>query len=56
MLFVYLIGIGVDDIFVIVQTWENVGGSIQDERSIPVKIAMTMRHAVSLGYSFFIGN
>lgn len=40
-------GIGVDDIFVIVQTWENIAGSIDDKEPIPEKISRTMRHAVS---------
>ena len=40
-----LLGIGVDDLFVIVQSWENIGGPIQDHRSIPEKISLAMRHA-----------
>ena len=38
-------GIGVDDLFVIVQSWDNVGGPIQDDRSIPEKISLAIRHA-----------
>lgn len=41
-------GIGVDDIFVIVQTWDNVAGSINDKEPIPEKVSRTMKHAVSI--------
>lgn len=43
---VYIVsGIGVDDLFVIVQSWENIGGPTPDDRSIPQKISLTIRHA-----------
>jgi len=41
------LGIGVDDLFVIVQTWDNVYGAIDDKEPIPYKMSRTMRHAVS---------
>lgn len=40
-----LLGIGVDDVFVIIQNWENIGGPKPDGRSIPEKISSTLRHA-----------
>ncbi|XP_066915627.1 patched domain-containing protein 3-like [Clytia hemisphaerica] len=40
-----LLGIGVDDLFVIVQSWDNIGGPIRDHRTIPEKISLAMRHA-----------
>ena len=38
-------GIGVDDIFVIIQSWENVGGSKPDHRTIPEKVSQALRHS-----------
>ena len=44
-------GIGVDDLFVIIQTWDNVRRetttSKDKEEDIPQLISRTMRHAVS---------
>lgn len=40
-----LLGIGVDDIFVIIQTWDNRAGSMDDDEPIAKKISRTMRHA-----------
>ncbi|XP_066910125.1 NPC1-like intracellular cholesterol transporter 1 [Clytia hemisphaerica] len=40
-----MLGIGVDDIFVIVQSWYNVGGPNPDDRPIPEKVSLAMRHA-----------
>lgn len=38
-------GIGVDDIFVIVQSWDTVGGPKQDHKSVEEKISAALRHA-----------
>lgn len=40
-----LLGIGVDDVFVIVQNWENIGGPQPDGRSIPEKVSAALRNA-----------
>jgi len=40
-----LLGIGVDDIFVIVQNWDNVGGPKDDGKDVAEKISAAMRHA-----------
>ncbi|XP_066936303.1 patched domain-containing protein 3-like [Clytia hemisphaerica] len=40
-----LLGIGVDDLFVIVQSWDNIGGPKRDHRSVEEKISLAMRHA-----------
>ena len=44
-----------DDVFVIVQNWDNVGGpSENDGRSNPDKIAKALRHAVMIYSSIFL--
>jgi len=40
-----LLGIGVDDIFVIVQNWDNIGGPDDREKNVADNIAKTMRKA-----------
>ena len=40
--------------FVIIQTWDNVGGPISDGRSVAQKISATLKHAVSIGTWFKI--
>ena len=39
-----LLGIGIDDMFVIVQCWNNLTKE-EMKRSLPVRIASTMKHA-----------
>ena len=41
-------GIGVDDVFVTVQSWNSVIQLKEHENSIPVIIAKTLKHAVSI--------
>ncbi|XP_057299716.1 patched domain-containing protein 3-like isoform X2 [Hydractinia symbiolongicarpus] len=40
-----LLGIGVDDVFVIVQNWNNFGGPENKDNAIPENVAVAMRHA-----------
>ena len=41
-----LLGIGVDDVFVIVQSYENIAKDLPKETTIPYIMAATMKHAV----------
>ena len=41
-----LSGIGVDDIFVIVQSYENVAKELPKDTSVPYILAATMKNAV----------
>ena len=42
-----LAGIGVDDIFVIVQAWSNLEPMIHQTQPIAERIGLTLKHAVS---------
>ena len=47
------LGIGVDDLFVIIQTWDNVCmETTKIKESVPEKISRTMKHAVSDGSGY----
>ena len=41
------VGIGVDDIFVIVQAWSNLAPEICQTQPIQERIGLTLKHAVS---------
>lgn len=45
LIILFAVGIGVDDIFVIVQSWDNIGGQKKDHRSVPEKMSSALRHA-----------
>ena len=38
-------GIGIDDMFVIIQCWNNLPDHEKNGRTLPEKIALTMQHA-----------
>ena len=42
------IGIGVDDVFVIVQNWDNIGGPTNRDHPVPENIAKALKTAVSI--------
>ena len=46
--YLFFSGIGVDDVFVIIQNWDNMGGPEKWNNPIPTDIASTMRHAVRI--------
>ena len=40
-------GIGVDDLFIIVQSWSNISSSVHRSRPIEERIGLALKHSVS---------
>ena len=47
MNYILFVGIGVDDLFVIVQSWSNIHPDIHNTNSVAERIGLTLKHAVS---------
>ena len=43
-------GIGVDDLFVIVQSWSNIPAHIHHSNSVEERIGLALKHAVCILY------
>ena len=41
-------GIGVDDLFVIVQSWSNIPAHIHQSNSVEERIGLALKHAVRI--------
>ena len=47
---VFIVGVGVDDMFVILSSWENLPEKIHKEKSISERIGLTLKEAVGWLY------